>query len=107
MWSAEGSSTIIAPSWTSGSTGRLSRGYLRSMPTPDRARPPLVSRALALYFLAAFGAMVSFYLLLSVVPLYATSAGTNGIGAGLTTGALMFATVAAELGTPALLARFG
>jgi predicted MFS family arabinose efflux permease len=77
------------------------------MPTPDRARPPLVSRALGLYFLAAFGAMVSFYLLLSVVPLYATSAGTNGIGAGLTTGALMFATVAAELATPALLARFG
>jgi predicted MFS family arabinose efflux permease len=66
-----------------------------------------VSRALALYFIAAFGAMVSFYLLLSVVPLYATSAGTNGIGAGLTTGTLMFATVAAELGTPALLARFG
>jgi len=77
------------------------------MPTPDHTRPPLVSRALALYFLAAFGAMVSFYLLLSVVPLYATSAGTNGIGAGLTTGALMFATVAAELATPALLARFG
>jgi predicted MFS family arabinose efflux permease len=66
-----------------------------------------VSRALALYFLAAFGAMVSFYLLLSVVPLYATSAGAGGVGAGLTTGALMFATVAAELGTPALLARFG
>jgi predicted MFS family arabinose efflux permease len=77
------------------------------MPNSDSPRPRLVSRALALYFLAAFGAMVSFYLLLSVVPLYATSAGTNGVGAGLTTGALMFATVAAELATPALLARFG
>ena len=77
------------------------------MPTHDPTGPGLVSRALALYFLAAFGAMVSFYLLLSVVPLYTTSAGTNGIGAGLTTGALMFATVAAELATPALLARFG
>jgi predicted MFS family arabinose efflux permease len=77
------------------------------MPPPAPPPPRLISRALALYFFAAFGAMVSFYLLLSVVPLYATSAGTNGIGAGLTTGTLMFATVAAELATPALLARFG
>jgi predicted MFS family arabinose efflux permease len=77
------------------------------MSTPDPAKPPLLSRALLMYFLAAFGSMVSFYLLLSVVPLYATSAGAGGVGAGLTTGALMLATVAAELGTPALLARFG
>jgi MFS family permease len=68
---------------------------------------PLVSRALALYFLSAFGSMTSFYLLLSVVPLYATAAGAGHVGAGLTTGALMLATVAAELATPALLARFG
>ena len=45
---------------------------------------------------------MSFYLLLSVVPLY-----VGGVGAGFATGALMFATVAAELVTPALLARFG
>ena len=68
---------------------------------------PLVSRALALYFLSAFGSMTSFYLLLSVVPLYATAAGAGHVGAGLTTGALMLATVAAELATPALLARLG
>jgi predicted MFS family arabinose efflux permease len=74
---------------------------------PPAAAPPLVSRALAMYFLSAFGSMTSFYLLLSVVPLYATEAGAGGIGAGLTTGALMLATVAAELATPALLARFG
>jgi predicted MFS family arabinose efflux permease len=66
-----------------------------------------VSRALGLCFVAAFGSMTSFYLLLSVVPLYATSAGAGRVGAGLTTGALMFATVAAELATPALLARLG
>jgi predicted MFS family arabinose efflux permease len=77
------------------------------MPTSTPRSIPLVSRPLALYFVAAFGAMVSFYLLLSVVPLYATAIGTNGVGAGLTTGALMFATVAAELAMPALLARFG
>ncbi|WP_406300646.1 MFS transporter (plasmid) [Embleya sp. NBC_00888] len=59
----------------------------------------------------ACGAMTSFYLLLSVVPLYVARAadGTNsGVGAaGLVTGALMASTVAAELAVPALLARFG
>ena len=73
----------------------------------DFVKPALVSRALAMYFLVAFGSMTSFYLLLSVVPLYATSAGAGGVGAGLTTGGLMLATVAAELATPALLARLG
>jgi predicted MFS family arabinose efflux permease len=77
------------------------------MPTHDRMTAPLVSRALLLYFLVAFLSMTSFYLLLSVVPLYATSMGAGRAGAGLTTGALMLTTVATELATPALLARFG
>ena len=76
------------------------------MQNSDR-RTPLVSRALGLYFLVAFLSMTSFYLLLSVVPLYATSVGAGRAGAGLTTGALMLSTVATELATPALLARFG
>lgn len=66
-----------------------------------------MNRPLALAFAASFGATMSFYLLLSTVPLYATSIGANGIGAGLSTGALMFSTVAAELATPRLVARFG
>ena len=57
---------------------------------------------MASLFICAFGTSVSFYLLVSVVPLY-----VGGIGAGFATGTLMFATVAAELVTPALLARFG
>jgi predicted MFS family arabinose efflux permease len=73
--------------------------------TDRRAR--IMSRPLALFFAAAFGSGASFYLLLSVVPLYATSVGAGGVGAGLATAALMFATVAAELATPRLLARFG
>jgi predicted MFS family arabinose efflux permease len=56
---------------------------------------------------ASFGAMTGFYLLLSVVPLYAKSVGAGGVGAGLVTGALMAATVAGELAIPGLLARFG
>jgi predicted MFS family arabinose efflux permease len=66
-----------------------------------------MSRALALVFTASFGAMWSFYLLLSVVPRYATSQGAGGVGAGGMTGALMGATVAAELAVPRLVARFG
>lgn len=104
------------PSLTLGGLSkRPARLYLRPMSSPDlatplpigEARPRLVSRALMLLFIAAFGAMTSFYLLLSVVPLYATSVGAGGVGAGLVTGALMLATVAAELGAPALLSRLG
>lgn len=75
------------------------------MPATDP--PPLLTRPVLLLFVAAFGAMVSFYLLLSVVPLYATTAGAGDAGAGVTTGAFMLATVAAELAAPALLARLG
>jgi predicted MFS family arabinose efflux permease len=71
------------------------------------ARPRIMSRTLALVFVSSFGALTSFYLLLSVVPLYAASGGAGGIGAGLVTGALMFSTVIAELATPRLLASFG
>lgn len=67
----------------------------------------LMSRPLTIYFTVAFGSMTGFYLLLSVVPLYATAAGAGRVGAGLTTGVLMLATVAAELATPALVARLG
>jgi MFS family permease len=67
----------------------------------------VVSPALIRVFVACFGAMTSFYLLLSVVPLYATSAAAGEVGAGFATGALLLSTVAAELVTPRLAARFG
>ncbi len=54
-----------------------------------------------------FGTTASFYLLLSVVPLYAAASGANGIGAGSVTGALMCSTVAIELATPYLVAKIG
>lgn len=54
-----------------------------------------------------FGTTASFYLLLSVVPLYAAASGASGIGAGSVTGALMCSTVAIELATPYLVARIG
>jgi predicted MFS family arabinose efflux permease len=70
-------------------------------------RPRLVTGPLLRLLVADTGGLTGFYLLLSVVPLYATSTGVGGVGAGLATGALMLSTVAAECVTAALVARFG
>ncbi|MQY10965.1 hypothetical protein SRB5_10790 [Streptomyces sp. RB5] len=79
-----------------------------SGPATVAARPALVTQALALRLVSVFGASTSFYLLLSVVPHYASAQGRGGGGAaGLATGALMLATVAGEVGTPALIRRWG
>ena len=72
----------------------------------DRSRPKLVTGPLLLRFVTMLGASVSFYLLLSAVPLYARTA-AGGSAAGLATAALMAATVAGELVTPRLAARYG
>ena len=70
------------------------------------ARPRLITAPLLQRLVTMLGASLSFYLLLSAVPLYATA--TSGAGAaGLATGALMVATVAGESVTPRLVARFG
>ena len=71
------------------------------------SRPRLVSGRFAAALLASFGALTSFYLLLSVTPMYAVSAGAGSAGAGLVTGSLMLTTVLAEFASPRLLARFG
>jgi MFS family permease len=71
-----------------------------------RSRPPLVTYPLLLRFATMLGSSVSFYLLLSVVPLYARAA-AGGSAPGLATGALMVATVAGELVTPRLAAACG
>ena len=77
------------------------------MSSSAQSRQTLLTRPMLLLCSASFGAMICFYLLLSVVPQYATSIGASGIGAGLATGALMLSTVALELATPRLVARFG
>ena len=70
-------------------------------------RPRLVSGRFAAALLSSFGALTSFYLLLSVTPMYAVSAGAGSAGAGLVTGSLMLTTVLAEFASPRLLGRFG
>jgi MFS family permease len=70
-------------------------------------RPPLFSTPFALVLLAGVGGGASFYLLLSVVPLYVAEGPGGDLAAGLTTGAMMASTVATELFMTRLLARFG
>ena len=52
-------------------------------------------------------AMLSFYLLLTVVPTYALTLGLGGVGAGTVAGAMMLAAVAAEVVAPKIIGRFG
>ncbi|HMG64149.1 MAG TPA: MFS transporter, partial [Streptosporangiaceae bacterium] len=73
-------------------------------PAP-RAR--LVSGRLALALLSSFGALTSFYLLLSVTPMYAAAAGAGSAEAGVVTGSLMLTTVLAEFASPRLIRRYG
>lgn len=69
--------------------------------------PTMLTRPLLLVFAVGFGAMSSFWLLLSVVPMFLTAIGADGSTAGLATAALMLTTVIAELVIPRLVARFG
>jgi predicted MFS family arabinose efflux permease len=69
--------------------------------------PPLVSRPLLVRFISIAGVSVSYYLMLSVVPLFARSAGASTNVAGLTTTVLSLSTIAGYLPTPRLVARYG
>jgi MFS family permease len=70
-------------------------------------RPSILSPALLRVFVVSFGSLTSFFVLASVVPQYAASVGAGAAGAGLSTAALMFATVGAEFAAPWLATRFG
>jgi len=71
------------------------------------ARRSILSPALVRVFVASFGSLTSFFALAAVVPQYAASVGAGAAGAGLSTAALMFATVGAEFAAPWLATRFG
>jgi predicted MFS family arabinose efflux permease len=69
--------------------------------------PRLLTPAFVRLLVVDLGAMTGFYLLLAVVPMHAAAHGAGGLGAGLTTAVLMFASVAGELATPRVAARVG
>src|SRR6266581_3156976 len=69
-------------------------------------RAPLITRPLLVRFVSIIGSATSFYLPLSVVPMYAKASGADA-GAGLATGALLLTTVGVELITPRLVSRVG
>ena len=77
----------------------------RSGPSTPRAR--LVNGRFALLLMSSFGALTSFYLLLSVTPMYAMSAGAGSAVAGVVTGSLMLSTVLSEFASPRLMRRYG
>lgn len=78
-----------------------------SVVAPAPARPSILSPALVRVFVVSFGSLTSFFVLASVVPRYAASVGAGAAGAGLSTAALMFATVGAEFAAPWLASRVG
>ena len=78
------------------------------MTTGTAAAPRLLTGRTVLFLLAAVSAGTSFYLLLTVVPLYAvTRSGAQTAGAGLTTAVLMLTTIVAELAAPRVIGRIG
>jgi MFS family permease len=68
---------------------------------------PLLTRQFAWLLVMVFGSGLSMYLLTSVVPLYLAANGSGGIGAGLSTGAMMLSAVGLELLVPRMLGRWG
>jgi predicted MFS family arabinose efflux permease len=73
----------------------------------DAGSSSLLNPALVRVLVADFGALTGFFLLLSVLPGYVVAHGASSGGAGLTTAALMAATVAAELVIPRIVTRCG
>jgi len=69
--------------------------------------PRLLTGQFGRLLFTVFGSALSMYLLTSVVPLYLAASGSGGIGAGLSTGAMMLSAVGVELLVPRMLARWG
>ncbi len=79
------------------------------MSTKTEAQATLITGPFVRVLVASFGALSSFYVLLSVIPMLATASGSDGSdgAAGAVTGLLMFGGVLAELAAARLIARMG
>jgi predicted MFS family arabinose efflux permease len=79
---------------------------VEGMTDTTTTRPAIISRALLLRFGSIVAGSIGFYLPLSVIPMFAAATGSRA-AAGLANGALLIATVAAELATPRFVGRVG
>ena len=70
-------------------------------------RERLLTGGLARVLLSTFVTLTSFFVLLSVTPLYVRAAGGGTSGAGLATGSLLLSAVVAEMVAPSLIRRHG
>ncbi|HIV56642.1 MAG TPA: MFS transporter [Candidatus Stackebrandtia faecavium] len=78
-------------------------GHVSSVPQ----KPRLVTPRLAWLLTGSLLSLSSFFLLMTVAPLYASKSSGSSVDAGLVTGVMMLATVAIELVMPQLVARWG
>jgi predicted MFS family arabinose efflux permease len=85
----------------------MTTACIPAVPLAPVDQPQLLTGPFVRLLAVDLGSMTGFYLLLAVVPMYAAQQGIGGLGAGLTTAALMFASVGGELVTPRLAARIG
>src|SRR5689334_6386190 len=85
-------------------TSTEAASFPAAAPLP-RAR--LLTGGLARVLLSTFVTLTSFYVLLSVTPVYVSASGGGTSGAGLATGALLLSAVAAEVIAPSLIRRYG
>jgi MFS family permease len=70
-------------------------------------RERLLTGGLVRVLLSTFVTLTSFFVLMSVTPLYVRASGGGTSGAGLATGALLLSAVVAELVAPSLIRRYG
>ncbi|MGI8963814.1 MAG: MFS transporter [Thermomicrobiales bacterium] len=77
------------------------------MNADSRGDGPLLTRRIWWFLLFSLVGNASLSLLFSVLPLFASETTGSALAAGLTTGAMMLATVVVEPGTPRLMSRLG
>ncbi|MFF5111994.1 MFS transporter [Streptosporangium sp. NPDC000509] len=104
----------MGPAGSDGETRRSGRDLQRvcEETSKDAGKRPrggtgILNRPMVLLLTASLGALGGFYLLAPVVPLYAATSGAGGVGAGLSTGAMMLGTVLTEFAVPTLLRAHG
>jgi predicted MFS family arabinose efflux permease len=82
--------------------GSIKRNANESTRQPSLLTPPVIW-----FIVCSVTSLASFYLLLSVVPLYVSNGRDGSASAGLAMGVMMLATVLTELIAPGLLTRLG